>query len=106
MPQESDGIRPSTVSDREHANLAHPLPVHPVQRDVLAMLSARRIDIGEIKFVGKGFIGQGGMGDVVVATIIPKEGSSSESKRIVAVKKLHLGGHSDEEKFLRVSRFT
>lgn len=68
ITQESDGIRPST-------------------RDVLALLSARRIDVGEIKFVGKGFIGRGGMGDVVVATIIPKEGSSSESKRIVAVKK-------------------
>ncbi|KIO19309.1 hypothetical protein M407DRAFT_31026 [Tulasnella calospora MUT 4182] len=81
MSQVSDGIRPSA-------------------RDVLAALSARRIDIGEIEFIGDGLLGKGGMGDVVAATIILEEGSSFESKRTVAVKKLHLGGSGDEEKFL------
>lgn len=73
------------------------------QRDVLATLSARRINISEIKFIGDGPIGKGGMGDVVVATIISEKEGQTELGRTVAVKKLRLGYGIDEERSLRVS---
>lgn len=72
-------------------------------RDILAMLSTRRMDMDDIQFTGDGLQGscRGGKGDVVVATI-PTDGRTSDSRLTVAVKQLRLGDGIDEERFLRV----
>ncbi|KAG9048659.1 hypothetical protein FS837_012287 [Tulasnella sp. UAMH 9824] len=101
---EMPGQIPHPVSSNPHHRPDKSLKSSRVKasaRDVLTSLSSRRIDIEEIKFMGDGLIGQGGMGDVAVATIISDERSQSDSGRIVAVKKLHPSDGIDEEKFLR-----
>lgn len=72
------------------------------KRDVLAMLAPKRIDLTDIKFTGEGPQDKGGMGDVLVATIVPRNRTVSDSGTTVAVKQLRLSETNNEEKFLRV----
>lgn len=98
------GVKLSAVSNRM-AKIALPSPlIDPLtKRDILAMLSTRRMDMDDIQFTGDGLQGscRGGKGDVVVATI-PTDGRTSDSRLTVAVKQLRLGDGIDEERFLRV----